>query len=100
MKLTSLKSLKLARPRLGQVLMPIAAITLGSGGSLVWANSAAGDAATAQHVPSEADQAVTALLKQRLPRTPDLPANEMKPLTSETATRPPGWSQVIRASLT
>ena len=42
MKLTSLKSLKLARPRLGQVLMPIAAITLGSGGSLVWANSAAG----------------------------------------------------------
>jgi hypothetical protein len=29
MKLTSLKSLKLARPRLGQVLMPLAAITLG-----------------------------------------------------------------------
>ncbi|PKB13545.1 thiol:disulfide interchange protein DsbC [Novosphingobium kunmingense] len=69
MKLTSLKSFKLARPRLGQVLMPLAAIALGSGGSLVWANAGAGDAATAQHVPSEADQAVTALLKQRLPRT-------------------------------
>ena len=31
MKLTSLKSLKLARPRLGQLLMPLAAIALGFG---------------------------------------------------------------------
>ena len=34
------------------------------------------------------------------PRTPDLPAKLMKPLTSLTATRPPGWSQVMRASFT
>ena len=33
-------------------------------------------------------------------RTPDFPAKLMKPLTSLTATRPPGWSQVIRASFT
>jgi thiol:disulfide interchange protein DsbC len=68
-----LKSLNFGRPRLGQVLMPLAAIVLGSGGSLVWANaSAAGAEGTAPngvHLPSEADQAVTALLKQRLPRT-------------------------------
>ncbi|WP_370449644.1 disulfide isomerase DsbC N-terminal domain-containing protein [Novosphingobium sp. LASN5T] len=68
-----LKSLNFGRPRFGQVLMPLAAIVLGSGGSLVWANASAagaeGTAANAAHSPSEADQAVTALLKQRLPRT-------------------------------
>ena len=68
-----LKPLNLGRPRLRQTLMPLAAIVLGSGGSLVWANAnaeGAGNAApSAIHSPSEADQAVTALLKQRLPRT-------------------------------
>ena len=61
--------MKLEQLHLRQMGWALAAVTLGSGASLVWANSAAGDAATAQHVPSEADQAVTALLKQRLPRT-------------------------------
>ncbi len=68
-----LKSLNLGRPSLRQTLMPLAAIVLGSGGSLVWANAnaeGAGNAApSAIHSPSEADQAVAALLKQRLPRT-------------------------------
>ena len=60
-----LKSLNFGRPRLGQVLMPLAAIVLGSGGSLVWANANAAGAGSAApnavHSPSEADQAVTAL---------------------------------------
>ena len=68
-----LKSLNFGRPHLGQVLMPLAAIVLGSGGSLVWANASAagaeGAAPNVVHSPSEADLAVTALLKQRLPRT-------------------------------
>jgi thiol:disulfide interchange protein DsbC len=72
MKLTSLKSLKLARPRLGQVLMPIAAITLGSGGSLVWANSAAGEgrncAACAERGGSGSDRCSSSAC--RAPRSP------------------------------
>lgn len=70
-----LKPLNLGKPRLKQVLMPLVAIALGSGGSLVWANANAAGAESAApnavhgHSPSEADQAVTALLKQRLPRT-------------------------------
>jgi hypothetical protein len=68
-----LKPLNLGRPSLRQALVPLAAIVLGSGGSLVWANaSAVGTGSAAPnivHTPSEADQTVTALLKQRLPRT-------------------------------
>ena len=64
-----LKSFIPVRPSVRQMLMPLAAIVLGSGGSLVWANAGSSDAATAAHMPSEADQAVTALLKTRLPRT-------------------------------
>lgn len=64
-----LKSFIGGRPSVRQMLMPLAAIALGSGGSLVWANAGSGDSATAAHVPSEADQAVAALLKTRLPRT-------------------------------
>lgn len=50
---------------LKSLAMPLAAVALGSGASLVWAN--AGEGVKAQ--PSETDVAVTALLKQRLPRT-------------------------------
>ena len=68
-----LKPLNLGRPSLRQALVPLAAIVLGSGGSLVWANaSAVGTGRPVPnivHTPSEADQTVTALLKQRLPRT-------------------------------
>jgi thiol:disulfide interchange protein DsbC len=44
--------------------MPLAAIALGSGASLVWANAEEG-----QHRLSDADVAVAGLLKERLPRT-------------------------------
>lgn len=44
---------------------PLAAVALGSGASLVWANSGNAEKAA----PSETDVAVAALLKQRLPRT-------------------------------
>lgn len=64
-----LKSFIGGKPNVRQMLMPLAAIALGSGGSLVWANANVGEAQSAAHVPSEADQAVTALLKTRLPRT-------------------------------
>src|SRR3990167_4546730 len=43
---------------------PLAAMALGSGASLVWANGEGGE-----RRPSEADVAVVSLLKERLPRT-------------------------------
>lgn len=51
--------------KLKKLLMPLAAVALGSGTSLVWANAGGAESAA----PSETDVAVTALLKQRLPRT-------------------------------
>ncbi|PKP98314.1 MAG: disulfide bond formation protein DsbC, partial [Alphaproteobacteria bacterium HGW-Alphaproteobacteria-13] len=60
-----LKSLNWGPSALRKLAMPIAAIALGSGGSLVWANANA----NAPSAPSEADLAVTAALKERLPRT-------------------------------
>ena len=50
--------------RLGKFAIPFAAIVLGSGTSLVWANAQAD-----QQRHSEADRAVASLLKERLPRT-------------------------------
>ena len=60
-----LKSLNWGPGALRKLAMPLAAIALGSGGSLVWANANA----NAPNVPSETDLAVTAALKERLPRT-------------------------------
>ena len=64
-KSLSLKSLHWGPGALRKLAMPLAAIALGSGGSLVWANANA----NAPNVPSETDLAVTAALKERLPRT-------------------------------
>lgn len=50
--------------KLKKMLIPLAAVALGSGASLVWAN--AGESGKRA---SEADVAVAALLKERLPRT-------------------------------
>lgn len=51
------------------LFLSLAAIALGSGGSLVWASVVQGDGAPTAFTPSEADRKVTALLKARLPRT-------------------------------
>jgi thiol:disulfide interchange protein DsbC len=50
--------------RINTILWGLAAVALGSGGSLVWANADKGEAG-----PSAADSEVAALLKARLPRT-------------------------------
>ena len=60
-----LKSLIVGKSALKKLMMPLAAVALGSGGSRVWANANAGETIA----PSDMDRAVTALLKQRLPRT-------------------------------
>lgn len=65
LKSLSLKSLHWGPGALRKLAMPLAAIALGSGGSLVWANANA----NAPSAPSETDLAVTAALKERLPRT-------------------------------
>ena len=65
LKSLSLKSLHWCPGALRKLAMPLAAIALGSGGSLVWANANA----NAPNAPSETDLAVTAALKERLPRT-------------------------------
>lgn len=57
--------MKLKQPGLRQMGWALAAMALGSGASLVWAQ--AGEGAPAR--PSQQDSAVTALLKERLPRT-------------------------------
>lgn len=61
-------SLSRIRSGLRRLAMPLAAVALGSGASLVWAN-AQGNAGPGAHRASEADSAVAALLKERLPRT-------------------------------
>ena len=61
--------MKLKPFRVKRLAMPLAAVVLGSGGSLVWASANDAGASPATHVPSEQDTAVTALLKTRLPRT-------------------------------
>ena len=61
--------MKLRTIGMKRLVMPLAAVALGSGGSLVWASANDAGAAPATHVPSEQDTAVTALLKTRLPRT-------------------------------
>ena len=65
LKSLNLKSLHWGPGALRKLAMPLAAIALGSGGSLVWANANA----NAPNAPSETDLAVTAALKERLPRT-------------------------------
>jgi thiol:disulfide interchange protein DsbC len=56
--------------RIKQALWALAAVGLGSGGSLVWASASAGAVGTEQASgPSDTDNAVAAALKARLPRT-------------------------------
>lgn len=57
--------MKLERGHLRQIGWALAAVTLGSGASLVWAQAGEGAPAT----PSPQDTSVAALLKERLPRT-------------------------------
>jgi len=65
--------MKLKQPGLRQIGWALAAVTLGSGASLVWAQAGgetgggAGERAPAR--PSPQDTSVAALLKERLPRT-------------------------------
>lgn len=59
-----LKRLKPTKRAVKRMAWPLAAMALGSGASLVWANGEGGE-----RRPSEADVAVASLLKERLPRT-------------------------------
>ena len=57
--------MKLKQLHLRQIGWALAAVTLGSGASLVWAQASEGAPAS----PSPQDTSVAALLKERLPRT-------------------------------
>lgn len=61
--------MRLKQLRLKSLVLPLTAIALGSGASLVWANAGSNADANTKAPPSDTDVAVTALLKQRLPRT-------------------------------
>lgn len=61
--------MKLERGHLRQIGWALAAVTLGSGASLVWAQAGGGPGEGASARPSPQDTSVAALLKERLPRT-------------------------------
>ncbi len=61
--------MKLEQLHLRQMGWALAAVTLGSGASLVWAQAGGGAGEGAPARPSPQDTSVAALLKERLPRT-------------------------------
>ena len=61
--------MKLEQLHLRQIGWALAAVTLGSGASLVWAQADGGAGEGAPAKPSPQDTSVAALLKERLPRT-------------------------------